>query len=59
MNDEGDNSITQGGFYTWDFVRTPDGWKVKKMAQTVTFNRGNRHIFRLATRKGRKLLGLG
>ena len=47
-NDRGDNSIALGGYYTHELTRQPNGWKITKCKLTVTWNRGNRHLFQMA-----------
>lgn len=51
QNDLGDAEYTIGGFYTCDFVRRPDGWKIRRYTLTMTWQRGNRHILRLGAKK--------
>lgn len=51
QNDLGDAEYTVGGYYTCDFVRRSDGWKIRHYALTVTWQRGNRHILKLAAKK--------
>ncbi|HLZ69406.1 MAG TPA: nuclear transport factor 2 family protein [Dehalococcoidia bacterium] len=58
LNSEGENYYTMGGCYTNRLIRTPDGWKLCGVTLTVTWNRGNRHVLRLAARRGRERLGL-
>jgi len=58
LNNEGENYYTMGGYYVTRLLRTPDGWKVSGMALNVTWNRGNRHVLRLAAKRGREPLGL-
>jgi 3-phenylpropionate/cinnamic acid dioxygenase small subunit len=47
-NDKGDSLQTLGGYYTNHFVRTPEGWKIRRCKLTVTWNEGNWHVFELA-----------
>ena len=46
-----------GGYYTNRLVRTAEGWKLCAITLTVTWNRGNRHVLRLAQRRGRERRG--
>jgi hypothetical protein len=57
LTTEGENYYTMGGYYINRLVRTPDGWKLAAVTLTVTWNRGNRHVLRLAARRGRERLG--
>ncbi len=50
-NNQGDNSIALGGYYNHVLSRTPSGWKITKCKLTVTWNRGNRHLFQMAAAK--------
>ena len=47
-NAEGDNTLTLGGYYTNNLVRTDDGWRIRRCQLTVTWTTGNKHIFVLA-----------
>ncbi|MXW25077.1 MAG: nuclear transport factor 2 family protein [Dehalococcoidia bacterium] len=47
-NDEGDNTLTLGGYYTNTLVRTEDGWRIRRCQLNVTWTTGNKHIFVLA-----------
>ncbi len=58
LNSEGENYYTMGGYYTNSLIRTAAGWKLRGVTLTVTWNRGNRHVLRLAARRGRERLGL-
>jgi hypothetical protein len=58
ITSEGENYYTMGGYYTNQLVRTAAGWKLRGVTLTVTWNRGNRHVLRLAARRGRERLGL-
>ena len=44
---------TIGGTYTNELVRTPDGWKLKKVTLRVTWSRGNRNLAAIALKRGR------
>lgn len=59
LTGEGENYFTIGGSYTNRLVRTPEGWKLSGVTLTVRWNRGNRHVLRLAARRGRERLGGG
>lgn len=50
-NNQGDNTLLIGGYYTHDLVRTPVDWKIRKARLTVTWTEGNRHIFELARQR--------
>ena len=50
-NDQGDNSVALGGFYTHRLRRGPDGWKIDKCKLTVTWNRGNRALYQMAAER--------
>lgn len=41
---EGENSFDTAGHYTHGFVRTPHGWRIERIRQTVLWSRGNREI---------------
>ncbi len=52
-NDQGDNTLTLGGYYTNTLVRGvaddgSDDWRIRRCQLTVTWTTGNRHIFELA-----------
>lgn len=51
-NSLGDNSIALGGYYSHTLERQSDGWKITKCKLTVTWNRGNRQLFQMATERG-------
>ncbi len=44
---------TIGGFYRNELVRTPAGWKLRRVTLTVTWSRGNPELPRIALRRGR------
>ena len=50
-NDSGDNTQTMVGYYTNHFIRTKDGWKIKKCKLSISWNSGNWHIFTLASQR--------
>lgn len=47
-NDQGDNHWTIGGYYEHTLMRTAQGWKIRKLKLTVTWNEGNRGLQALA-----------
>ena len=47
-NDRGESTQTMGGYYTNRFVRTAVGWRIRSCKLTLTWNKGNWDIFRLA-----------
>lgn len=49
----GDSRFTLGGYYTHQLVRTPEGWKIHGCRLTVTWQRGNRHLFEIAAQRAR------
>ncbi len=50
-NTDGDNSHTLGGYYTHKLQRTESGWKIHATKLTVTWSRGNRHVYELAAKR--------
>ena len=48
---------TIGGYYRNELVRTPAGWKLKRVALIVTWSRGNAEVSNIALRRGRALRG--
>ena len=54
-NHLGDNFITLGGYYTNQLVRQEGEWKITNCKLTVTWNRGNRDLFRLAAERADKV----
>ncbi|MFN3231121.1 MAG: nuclear transport factor 2 family protein [Alphaproteobacteria bacterium] len=50
-NSEGDNSHTLGGYYIHKLKRHGDAWKIHATTLNVTWNRGNRDVYRLATER--------
>jgi len=55
--DEGESSVTLGGYYTNSLVRTAEGWKICRCQLDVTWQRGNETLFALAGERALKLLG--
>ncbi|MFQ5697663.1 MAG: nuclear transport factor 2 family protein [Myxococcota bacterium] len=49
----GEERWTIGGYYTNELVRTAGGWKIHGLILTVTWQRGNREVPRLARRRSR------
>ena len=49
---QGTDRYTMYGTYTDDCVRTPDGWRVSAVKLTLLREEGNRHLMRLAARRG-------
>jgi hypothetical protein len=47
-NDRGDRSVTVGGSYEIDTVRTEHGWKVSKWKLRASWFRGNPMLYQLA-----------
>lgn len=47
-NDLGDSHNLLAGYYNFDMVRTPDGWKIKFYSVTITWGTGNAGLFQLA-----------
>jgi len=47
-NDFGGDQCVVAGYYTYDMVRTSDGWKIKKYDLKVTWGSGNSSVFDLA-----------
>ena len=45
---------TIGGYYTNELVRTPAGWKLRKVTLTLTWSRGNPKVSEIALRRGRE-----
>jgi hypothetical protein len=46
---------TIGGYYVNELVRTPAGWKLRKIALHVTWTSGNPEVSRVALARGRSL----
>lgn len=47
-NDQGDSHWSIGGYYDHTLVRTPQGWKIRKLKLTVIWSEGNRGLQTLA-----------
>ena len=52
-----DERWTIGGYYTNELVRTPTGWKLRKVTLTVTWRHGNPRVSEIALARGRTILG--
>lgn len=39
------------GYYTYDMVRTPEGWKIKKYSLEITWSTGNAAVWDLAAER--------
>jgi len=50
----GQERWTIGGYYTNELVRTPSGWKLRKITLTVTWSTGNPDVSRIALQRGRE-----
>lgn len=50
-NSLGDNSHTLGGYYVHKLRRGAEGWKIHATTLNVTWSRGNRHVYQLATER--------
>jgi 3-phenylpropionate/cinnamic acid dioxygenase small subunit len=50
-NDQGDNYLKIGGHYRFRLVRTPEGWRIAKVALIVAWTEGNRHVYELAAKR--------
>lgn len=51
----GSERWTIGGYYVNELVRTPEGWKLRKLALHVTWSSGNPEVARVALARGRAL----
>jgi 3-phenylpropionate/cinnamic acid dioxygenase small subunit len=51
---QGDDRYTMYGTYTDDCVRTDAGWRISSVKLTLLREEGNRHLMRLAARRGRE-----
>src|SRR4051812_6031947 len=43
-----DNSYTVGGYYTNTLVRSPQGWRLRKVQLTVVWERGDKNVMTIA-----------
>jgi len=50
-NDMGSDQNVLAGYYKYDMVRTPDGWKIKKYSLTITWATGNGAVWDLAAER--------
>ena len=50
-NDLGDAQNVLAGYYTYDMVKTDEGWKIKKYSLTVTWASGNHAVFQMAAQR--------
>jgi len=50
---------TIGGYYVNELVRTPAGWKLRRVALHVTWTSGNPEVSRVALARGRSLHAAG
>jgi 3-phenylpropionate/cinnamic acid dioxygenase small subunit len=50
---QGGDRYTMFGTYTDECVRTPSGWRIAAVKLTLLREEGNRHLMRLAARRGR------
>jgi 3-phenylpropionate/cinnamic acid dioxygenase small subunit len=57
LNDKGGSTQTMGGYYSNHFVRTAQGWRIKKCKLTLTWTTGNWGIFELARQRLRQSEG--
>lgn len=54
---QGDDRYTMYGTYFDECVRTADGWKLSKVTLRLIREEGNRHLMRVAVRRGKELRG--
>jgi hypothetical protein len=55
LNDVGgDHGTTSSGIYTFDSIRTSDGWKIKNWQLKVLHYRGNSALYRVAAERVRQ-----
>jgi hypothetical protein len=47
-NDRGDNVVENGGWYINNYVRTDEGWKIRKLNGNFLWHTGNNYTFTLA-----------
>jgi hypothetical protein len=50
----GERSTTSSGIYTFDSIRTSDGWKIKNWRLKVLYYRGNLALYRVAAERVRE-----
>jgi hypothetical protein len=50
----GERSTTSSGIYTFDSIRTSDGWKIKNWRLKVLHYRGNLSLYRVAAERVRE-----
>jgi hypothetical protein len=50
-NDLGGDQNVIAGYYTYDMLRTTDGWRIKNYSLTVTWTTGNAGIWELAAER--------
>jgi len=53
----GGDRWTIGGYYVNELLRTPAGWKLRRVALHVTWTQGNPEVPRIALQRGRALRG--
>jgi hypothetical protein len=58
-NETGGSDQVMYGYYSNQFVRTSDGWKIRACKLTITWNEGNMHIFELARQRLEEAEGRG
>ena len=52
--EDGARHWTIGGYYVNELVRSPAGWKLRKVTLNVTWSTGNPDLPRIAARRGRE-----
>jgi SnoaL-like domain len=52
---QGDDRYTMYGTYTDECIRTSNGWKLTKVTLRLIREEGNRHLMRLAARRGKAI----
>ncbi|MFS0736582.1 nuclear transport factor 2 family protein [Sphingomonas sp. 1P06PA] len=53
----GEETHAIGGFYTHDVIRTPAGWRIARLALTITWEQGDRALFERAAALGARPRG--
>jgi hypothetical protein len=48
IGDQGDDSVTMGGYYNFGLARTAAGWRIDRFKLTATWHRGNQGLYALA-----------